>query len=902
MTVTATFSDDSAVKEYSLDGTTWSAYTEPVVLSTNGAVSFRGTDAAGNVSEITTYEVANIDKVAPEAPSAVADVTDPTNGNVTVTATFSDDSAVKEYSLDGQTWSAYTAPVVLTENGAVSFRGTDAAGNVSDITTYEVTNIDKTAPEKPVAVADVTDPTNGNVTVTATFSDDTAIKEYSLDGQTWSAYTEPVVLSGNGAVSFRGTDAAGNVSEVTTYEVANIDKVAPEKPVAVANVTETTNQDVTITATFSDDTTVKEYSLDGQTWSEYTQPIVFTGNGTVSFRGTDAAGNVSEVTTYEVTNIDKTAPEAPSAVADVTEPTNQDVTVTATFSDNTTIKEYSLDGQTWSTYTEPVVLSGNGAVSFRGTDAAGNVSEVTTCEVANIDKVVPEKPVAVADVTDPTNQDVTVTATFSDDTVVKEYSLDGQTWSAYTEPVAFSDNGAVSFRGTDAAGNLSDITTYEVTNIDKVIPEKPGFTRVGDAGTGEVVVTATWDATDAQCLYSLDGLNWQQYTAPLRFSQDVLVQFKTVDAAGNASETADCKVKLTVTPDDIVVESTAFGQTALGWQNDDLEAWADGYDVQLAIDGTGTLVMNDIGKPGLELCNAAADVTVGVKPAQFQEWPESGKDIEGTPQADGPQVVTAETNDFTDVMFGRVTGVWNTGYRAGHTGLSGEKAKLKGKNQIGDLFFGSDDASLLLLTDDTNGDVFFLDDIYSAFPEGMDAQARIAKINEIQAGAGADVVDLTSTRFEYVGGGLTVHGGAGDDVIWANSGNNLLFGDAGNDRIVGAAGNDVIAGGAGNDSMHGLGGDDLFVFGGNWGSDTVEQLADGKVTLWFADGDESKWDAATLTYTDGANSVKVTGVSDVTLKFGDDGSQQYQDLLAAGAIADSTSDNIFTEKNKGMLA
>ena len=599
---------------------------------------------------------------------------------------------------------------------------------------------------------------------------------------------------------------------------------------------------------------------------------------------------------------DTTPPEAPVAVADITEPTNQNVTVTAVFSDDTAAKQYSLDGQTWETYTDPVVLSDNGTVQFRGTDAAGNVSDITTYEVTNIDKVAPEAPSAVADVTDPTSGNVTVTATFSDDTAIKEYSLDGTTWSAYTDPVILSANGAVSFRGTDAAGNLSDITTYEVTNIDKVIPEKPGFTRVGDAGTGEVVVTATWDATDAQCLYSLDGLNWQQYTAPLRFSQDVLVQFKTVDAAGNASETADCKVKLTVTPDDIVVESTAFGQTALGWQNDDLEAWADGYDVQLAIDGAGTLVMNDVGEPGLELCNAPADVTVGVKPAQFQEWPAEGKDIEVAPQADGPQVVDAETNGFADVMFGRATGVWNANYRAGHVSLPGEKAKLKGRNQIGDLFFGSDDASILLLTDDANGDVFFLDDIYSAFPDGVDAQARLAKIDEIQAGAGADVVDLTSTRFEYVGGGLTVRGGAGDDVIWANSGDNLLFGDDGNDRIVGAAGNDVLVGGTGDDSMHGNGGDDLFVFGGNWGSDTVEQLADGKVTLWFADGDASKWDAATLTYSDGANSVKVTGVSDVTLKFGDDGSQQYQDLLAAGAFSDSTSDNLFTDKNKGMLA
>ena len=359
-----------------------------------------------------------------------------------------------------------------------------------------------------------------------------------------------------------------------------------------------------------------------------------------------------------------------------------------------------------------------------------------------------------------------------------------------------------------------------------------------------------------------------------------------------------------ITPSVTKLETEVSGtQATFDWSGDATVAWADGYDIVLGCDA-GEIALEGIRATGVETFQTpTGELSLAVKPAQSNQWTHiEGPAVIQEETNEAPQVVTAETNGFADVMFGRATGVWNANYRAGHVSLPGEKAKLKGRNQIGDLFFGSDDASILLLTDDANGDVFFLDDIYSAFPEGMDAPARLAKIDEIQAGAGTDVVDLTSTRFEYVGGGLTVHGGAGDDVIWANSGDNLLFGDGGNDRIVGAAGNDVIAGGAGADSMHGLCGDDLFVFGGNWGSDTVEQLADGKVTLWFAEGDASKWDAATLTYSDGANSVKVTGVTDVTLKFGDDGSQQYQDLLAAGAFADSTSENIFTDKNKGMLA
>ena len=133
-------------------------------------------------------------------------------------------------------------------------------------------------------------------------------------------------------------------------------------------------------------------------------------------------------------------------------------------------------------------------------------------------------------------------------------------------------------------------------------------------------------------------------------------------------------------------------------------------------------------------------------------------------------------------------------------------------------------------------------------------------------------------------------------------GDNWLFGDAGNDRIVGASGNDVIAGGIGNDRMHGGGGNDIFTFCDNWGADTVEQLEGGSVTLWFASGNESNWNETELTYLDGDNTVKVSGVTSVTLKFGNDDSEQYASLASAGAFAEFSSKKIFEESDKGILA
>jgi hypothetical protein len=100
-----------------------------------------------------------------------------------------------------------------------------------------------------------------------------------------------------------------------------------------------------------------------------------------------------------------------------------------------------------------------------------------------------------------------------------------------------------------------------------------------------------------------------------------------------------------------------------------------------------------------------------------------------------------------DVFFASVSGLWNSCFNAVYQGGNGieNTVALTGKNKIADIFSGSEDADILLLTDDACGDALFLDDIYSAFGE----QARLSQIDEIRAGAGDDVVDLTSAIFTF---------------------------------------------------------------------------------------------------------------------------------------------------------
>ncbi len=276
---------------------------------------------------------------------------------------------------------------------------------------------------------------------------------------------------------------------------------------------------------------------------------------------------------------------------------------------------------------------------------------------------------------------------------------------------------------------------------------------------------------------------------------------------------------------------------------------------------------------------------------------------------------TAITDGTADLFAADPTGHWNGSFAARHTGSvgnwngTGETVQLSMQNRFDDLFGGGSDVNMLVLTDDNNGDAIFLDDIYTASPVGITGQqARLAAIDEIRAGAGDDIVDLTSLRYQYAGGGLIIRGGEGDDTIWANRGENTLCGDAGDDRLVGGSDADVIAGGGGDDSMHGGGGDDVFCFGSAWGSDTVEQLAGGTVSLWF-DGISAgelvaeDIDGDAVFSCDG-NRIVVTGrtVADVSLKFGDDGSSRYDAMIALGVFAEESTRRIFEAANPGMLA
>jgi hypothetical protein len=176
---------------------------------------------------------------------------------------------------------------------------------------------------------------------------------------------------------------------------------------------------------------------------------------------------------------------------------------------------------------------------------------------------------------------------------------------------------------------------------------------------------------------------------------------------------------------------------------------------------------------------------------------------------EGADVVNAMSgNDIINLH--AYNSIWTSGYVAKNVGNidsigTGQVISLEGMNRFSDVIDGGDDIDVLNLTD--GNDAFFIDDVYSDHhsslvlsptTQGINSTARIVNLEVINAGAGNDIVDLTSANFVLTTG-VTINGEAGNDVLWGSNGDDIINGGDGDDVIFGGAGNDTLTGGAGSD-------------------------------------------------------------------------------------------------------
>ncbi len=484
----------------------------------------------------------------------------------------------------------------------------------------------------------------------------------------------------------------------------------------------------------------------------------------------------------------------------------------------------------------------------------------------------------------------------------------------------------------DEAGNISAEFPAQTVMIDQIAPV------LGEKAFETIVkqnVTIRWDEATDEGGSGIAGYRIRLGTSADLTGDGELVPSRSVsyqmsngtyfyqtgaaDGAGNITWSDVKKFVIAMNPGlsaDAEIVSGPGGSNGVEWQTNTDEAAS--YVVEYSTDNFASVIRIETDAAGLATMNLpGGDWQWRVQYAGSDEWIAGNQEIKvDQPETAAAGKYTAVQDGKQDVFFVRSSGTWQNGFQARHVGSkksgwsgTNETTHIMGQNQFGDIFAGCEDASILYMTDDANGDALFVDDVFSeSLDDAAKTQSRLANIDEIRAGAGNDIVDMTSQKFDYTGDGLTIRGGAGDDTLWANSGDNFLFGDAGSDRIVGADGSDVIVGGTGNDRMHGGGGDDTFTFGGNWGNDIIEQLDGGTVTLWFENGVEE----SELTVEQNGSNTKIraeygsitvvnTAPDGIILKFGSDDTGLYAELADLGAFSGTSTEKIF-ETNPAIAA
>lgn len=388
---------------YRVDSGDWQSYAAPFTIDVDGThtVDFNSTDVAGH-AEATVSVVVKVDTLA---PVTAADLSGTPIGGwytaaVTVTLTPSDATsgvASTEYQLDSTTWTAYTAPVAVSAEGAHTFayRSTDNAGNVEPTNSATI-NVDMSGPSTMIALSG-TSGANGwyttTVIVTLSSTDGgsgVSSTWYRVDGGTLTEYSSGVPLTdGTHTVEYNATDALNNAESVKSATV-KIDTVAPTATLTPApqspdGMTGWYKSAVSITAAGADETSgiaTREYRIDGPTlgtWQTTTGTFsVPDGTHTVEVRTTDNAGLVSAVETMTL-KVDATAPVLTGLTPTGTVTTSS-VTVYWTGTDATSgIADYkvAVDGgtatSTGTTNSTTLTLSdGEHTITVTATDVAGN--------------------------------------------------------------------------------------------------------------------------------------------------------------------------------------------------------------------------------------------------------------------------------------------------------------------------------------------------------------------------------------------------------------------------------------------------------------------------------------------------------------------------------------------------
>ena len=150
--------------------------------------------------------------------------------------------------------------------------------------------------------------------------------------------------------------------------------------------------------------------------------------------------------------------------------------------------------------------------------------------------------------------------------------------------------------------------------------------------------------------------------------------------------------------------------------------------------------------------------------------------------------------------------------------------------------------------------------------------------------------------------GKLYYGTSGAETFTGTADENLLLGFGGVDTLTGGDGVDTLVGGLGNDFLRGGTGTDVYVFGGNFGEDTIQGDTDGgnlqfKGATGFGDFSFSRVgeNNENVQITQGANSVTIENYADgrFSIQYGSENTElgRLSLALAAGGTLEAPADD-----------
>ena len=177
-----------------------------------------------------------------------------------------------------------------------------------------------------------------------------------------------------------------------------------------------------------------------------------------------------------------TTPPVLTLTASTTQPTKNDVIITAKGTDNVGVKSIKLpNGQVVSQAQATFTVSTNGTYSFTVEDTSG-LKTTKSIKITNIDKEAPQATITRS-TTAATKNPILITVTGTDNKKVRRIKLPNGTYvTGATATYKVPENGSYKFIIEDTAGNTIS-KTVKVTNIYNKVPVSPTVNRVSDRDT-----------------------------------------------------------------------------------------------------------------------------------------------------------------------------------------------------------------------------------------------------------------------------------------------------------------------------------------------------------------------------------------------------------------------------------